>query len=75
MLGMNAGHVGLIGRSRRAPAWHRGRTGARVRVGARECGYRELASDALLDAIDSQRAHQSLGFIEVERAVRYRKRL
>jgi hypothetical protein len=30
---------------------------------------------ALLDAIDSQRAHESLGFIEVERAVRYRKRL
>jgi aminoglycoside 6'-N-acetyltransferase I len=44
-------------------------------VWARERGYRELASDALLDAIDSQRAHQSLGFIEVERAVRYRKRL
>lgn len=42
---------------------------------ARERGYRELASDALLDAIDSQRAHESLGFVEVERAVRYRKRL
>jgi aminoglycoside 6'-N-acetyltransferase I len=42
---------------------------------ARERGYRELASDALLEAIDSQRAHQSLGFIEIERAVRYRKRL
>lgn len=38
-----------------------------------ERGYCELASDALLDAIDSQRAHESLGFIEVERAVRYRK--
>jgi aminoglycoside 6'-N-acetyltransferase I len=44
-------------------------------VWGQERGYRELASDALLDAIDSQRAHESLGFIEVERAVRYRKRL
>src|SRR5215475_3890089 len=44
-------------------------------VWAQERGYREFASDALLDAIDSQRAHESLGFIEVERAVRYRKRL
>jgi aminoglycoside 6'-N-acetyltransferase I len=42
---------------------------------ARERGYRELASDALLNAIDSQRAHSALGFIDVERAVRYRKRL
>jgi aminoglycoside 6'-N-acetyltransferase I len=42
---------------------------------ARERGYREFASDALLDAVDSQRAHESLGFIEIERAVRYRKRL
>jgi aminoglycoside 6'-N-acetyltransferase I len=42
---------------------------------ARERGYREFASDALLSAIDSQRAHEALGFIEVERAVRYRKRL
>lgn len=44
-------------------------------VWARQRGYQEFASDALLDAIDSQRAHESLGFIEVERAVRYRKRL
>jgi aminoglycoside 6'-N-acetyltransferase I len=44
-------------------------------VWARERGYREFASDALLNAIDSQRAHEALGFIEVERAVRYRKRL
>jgi aminoglycoside 6'-N-acetyltransferase I len=40
---------------------------------AREHGYREFASDALLDNLDSQRAHEALGFIEVERAVRYRK--
>jgi len=42
---------------------------------ARECGYQEFASDALLDNIDSQRAHEALGFAEVERAVRYRKPL
>jgi aminoglycoside 6'-N-acetyltransferase I len=38
-------------------------------------GYREFASDALLENIASQHAHASLGFIEVERAVRYAKRL
>ena len=38
-------------------------------------GYREFASDALLENIASQKAHSSLGFVEVERAVRYAKRL
>ena len=38
-------------------------------------GYREFASDALLENTPSQHAHTSLGFIEVERAVRYAKRL
>jgi aminoglycoside 6'-N-acetyltransferase I len=42
-------------------------------VWARERGYREFASDALLENTGSQRAHEALGFIEVERAVRYRK--
>lgn len=42
---------------------------------ARERGYREFASDALLENLDSQRAHEALGFHEVERAVRYRKAL
>ena len=42
---------------------------------ARQRADPELASDALVDAINSQRAHESLGFIEVERAVRYRKAL
>lgn len=42
---------------------------------ARERGYREFASDALLDNIESQQAHEALGFAEVERAVRYRKAL
>lgn len=42
---------------------------------ARERGYQEFASDALLDNLTSQRAHEALGFVEVERAVRYCKRL
>jgi catechol 2,3-dioxygenase-like lactoylglutathione lyase family enzyme len=42
---------------------------------ARAEGYRELASDTVLDNVVSQHAHERLGFAEVERAVRYRKRL
>jgi aminoglycoside 6'-N-acetyltransferase I len=42
---------------------------------ARACGYTEMASDALLDNTISHRAHESAGYIEVERAVRYRKPL
>ena len=42
---------------------------------ARERGYREMASDALLDNVTSHRAHEALGFAEVERAVRYRMAL
>ena len=56
----------------------RGAGAALVRAGeawARREGYRELASDALLENETSQRAHEALGFAEVERAVRYRKAL
>jgi aminoglycoside 6'-N-acetyltransferase I len=52
--------------------------GALVRAAedwARSRGYLEFASDALLVNITSHRAHEALGFSEVERAVRYRKRL
>ena len=38
-------------------------------------GYREFASDALLENLSSQQAHSAVGFIEVERAVRYAKQL
>jgi aminoglycoside 6'-N-acetyltransferase I len=38
-------------------------------------GYREFASDALLENLPSQRAHCSVGFAEIERAVRYAKQL
>jgi aminoglycoside 6'-N-acetyltransferase I len=48
---------------RAAEAWARGR------------GYAELASDALLENVGSQRAHAALGFAEVERSVKYRKPL
>lgn len=40
---------------------------------ARERGYREMASDALLDNDLSHRAHAALGFEEVDRVVQYRK--
>jgi aminoglycoside 6'-N-acetyltransferase I len=42
---------------------------------ARQQGYREFASDARLDNAKSQLAHRALGFIEVERAVLYRRLL
>jgi aminoglycoside 6'-N-acetyltransferase I len=56
----------------------RGVGAALVRAGeewARSRGYSEFASDALLDNVTSHRAHEALGFVEVERAVRYRKPL
>ncbi len=40
---------------------------------ARDRGHREFASDALLENVESQRAHEALGSVEVERAVRFRK--
>ena len=46
-----------------AEAWARGR------------GYREMASDALIDNVVSQRAHERLGYEEVDRVVTYRKSL
>jgi aminoglycoside 6'-N-acetyltransferase I len=42
---------------------------------AREHGYTELASDAELENHGSHHAHEALGFVEVERAVHYRKPL
>ena len=40
--------------------------------GARARGFTELASDALIENGGSQRAHEALGFREVERSVKYR---
>lgn len=42
---------------------------------AQERGHTEMASDALLENTISERAHKSLGFDEVERAIRFRKAL
>lgn len=42
---------------------------------AREQSFREFASDAELDNIESQQAHVALGFLEVGRSVLYRKKL
>jgi aminoglycoside 6'-N-acetyltransferase I len=42
---------------------------------AREQGCLEMASDVWLDAVDSQRAHEALGFEIVDRCIHYRKLL
>lgn len=42
---------------------------------ARTQGYREMASDALLDNEISHRAHTASGYAEVERIVTFRKEL
>jgi aminoglycoside 6'-N-acetyltransferase I len=42
---------------------------------ARSFGCTEMASDALIDNIDSQRAHARLGYAEVDRMVSFRKSL
>jgi hypothetical protein len=44
-----------------------------VETWARGHGLHELTSDALLENAEGQRAHEHVGFVEVERAVRYRK--
>jgi aminoglycoside 6'-N-acetyltransferase I len=46
-----------------------------VEAWARERGLSKLASDALLDNEGSHKAHERLGFLEVERAIRYRKEI
>jgi aminoglycoside 6'-N-acetyltransferase I len=40
---------------------------------ARTKGYREIASDTQIENVRSQRAHEALGFIEVDRVAVYRK--
>lgn len=46
---------------------------AAVEAWGRERGCRELASDALLENVDSQRAHAACGFEETERVVYFRR--
>jgi aminoglycoside 6'-N-acetyltransferase I len=61
------------------PAYRGRKIGAqlltRAEEWARAAGCREMASDTWLDNIDSQRAHEALGFEVVDRCVNYRKRL
>ena len=59
---------------------HRGRGigGALVKAAenwARDHGHTEMASDARLDNLVGERAHKALGYAEIERAIRFRKRL
>jgi aminoglycoside 6'-N-acetyltransferase I len=42
---------------------------------AREQGCREMASDARIDNVVSQRVHEAVGYVMVERCVHYRKPL
>lgn len=61
------------------PPYRRKRVGAKLVAAAEEWarkqGCKEIASDAWLDADDSQRAHEALGFDVVDRCVHYRKNL
>jgi aminoglycoside 6'-N-acetyltransferase I len=62
-----------------APSFRRKRVGAQLIAAAeewaRDQGCIEMASDTWLDNLESQTAHEALGFEEVERSVNYRKRL
>ncbi len=62
-----------------APDCRRRKIGARLVAAAeswaRDRGCLEMASDAWLDHLDSQRAHEALGFEVVDRCVHYRKAL
>lgn len=42
---------------------------------ARERGYQEMGSDALIDNLVSHKAHERSGYVEVDRVVTYRKDL
>jgi aminoglycoside 6'-N-acetyltransferase I len=61
------------------PAHRRRQVGARLVAAAedwaRNEGCTEMASDAWQDALDSQRAHEALGFEVVDRCIHYRKNL
>ena len=62
-----------------APALRRRRIGAQLIAAAEDWGRSqgciEMASDTWLDNVDSQSAHQALGFEIVDRCVHYRKDL
>lgn len=61
------------------PEYRRRRVGAQLiaaaEAWARTHGCTEMASDTWIDALESQHAHQALGFEVVDRCVHYRKPL
>lgn len=52
-----------------------GRLVAAAEKWARDQGCKEMASDTWIDHLDSQQAHEALGFEVVDRCVHYRKEL
>jgi aminoglycoside 6'-N-acetyltransferase I len=77
--GTESSPVGFVEGVYVAPAWRRHGVARRLfaAIGdwARARGCQELASDALLDNVVSQRAHLALGFRETERVVYFSKKL
>lgn len=61
------------------PAYRRRKVGAQLVAAAeqwaRDHGCVEIASDTWITSLDSQKAHEALGFEVVDRCVNYRKRL
>lgn len=62
-----------------APEYRRKKVGTKLIAAAEEWarnqGCTEIASDTWLDAVDSQRAHEALGYAIVDRCIHYRKSL
>jgi aminoglycoside 6'-N-acetyltransferase I len=77
--GTGSSPVGFVEGVFVVPAWRRQGVARRlfdaVADWARARGCSELASDALLDNLASQRAHLALGFRETERVVYYTRHL
>jgi len=77
--GTGSSPVGFVEGVYVVPAWRRQGVARRlfdaVADWARAQGCSELASDALLDNLASQRAHLALGFRETERVVYYTRHL
>jgi aminoglycoside 6'-N-acetyltransferase I len=77
--GTETSPVGFVEGVYVTPAWRRKGVAralfAAIGDWARARGCRELASDALLDNVASQRAHLALGFKETERVVYFARKL
>lgn len=77
--GTETSPVGFVEGVYVSPAWRRKGVArhlfAAIGDWAKARGCRELASDALIDNVGSQRAHAALGFRETERVVYFSKKL